>query len=574
MELINNLIYILKDYKKEFFRVLFIHLIHSFLISLPSGMLVLILWELFKDNIDYTYLWNLVGILAIALVIQLGISLIAYVKSSSLTFHVSKALRMKLGIHFFDLSLGLLKKYSNNELNTLFLQDIKTVEGFFSHTLVNIITGIINVILLMSFLFFMDARLALILLLGIVLIAPSLAVAGFIIKHFGIKHLNAKKKMTDELLEFCYGFRHIKTYNQTKDKLSSLKKTLYEFKIISLKLEIIPGPSLLISILVVELFFLFMIKYAMDYYTMQSISIPTFILFLILGYRVYEPVKLFLLEFLEMKYMNNSLNRIIKFLNLPKVQSKGVKEVPNFTINFENVNFNYDEKKVLEDITCKFEQDKISAIVGFSGEGKTTILNLIARFYDVNKGKVKIGGIDIKDLDLNYLYSILSEVFQDVYLFNDSIYENIKIAKTTASKEEVIKACKKANCMEFIEKLENGIDTKVGEGGFKLSGGEKQRISIARAILKNAPIVLLDEATSSLDAHNEVKIQEAILNLCKNKTVIIIAHKLKSIQNSDCIYVLNNKNIVYKGNHEGAIKNCGIYKQMWEYQQKSFEWKI
>ena len=574
MELINNLVYLIKDHKKEFLKILFIHLTHSFFVSLPSATLVLILWELFKDEVNYPYLWNLVIFLSIALVVQLIISKIAYVKSSSFTFIVSKDLRTKLGVHFFDLSLGRLKQYSNTELNTLFLQDIKTIEGFFSHTLVNIIAGIINVILLLVFLAFIDIRLTFILFLGIVLVAPSLAIASMFIKTLGKKHIKAKKNMANELLEFCYGFKHIKAYGSSEKKLSSLKETLHKFKNISLVLEILPGPSLLVAILTIELFFLVMLYYAMDYYAMGSISVSTLILFLILGYRVYEPVKLFLLEFLEMKYMNNSLNRIIEFLKIKKLQAGHIEQLDEFSIEFDEVSFSYDDKKVLEKLTCSFKQNQTTALVGFSGEGKTTILSLIARFFDVNGGSVKIGGVDIKELKIDYLYSIISEVFQDVYLFNDSIYNNIKIAKSNASKEEILKACKDANCLAFIDKLENGIDSKVGEGGFKLSGGEKQRISIARAMLKDAPIVLLDEATASLDTHNEKQINQALKKLCKDKTVIVIAHKLNSIKDADNIYVLNDKKILSQGKHESLINRCELYKQMWEYQEKSFEWRM
>lgn len=574
MQIIYNLIFILKDHKKEFYKVLVIHFFHSFLISFPSAILVVVFWELFKENIDYNYLWNLIIVLGISLVVQLFLSMKAYVKSSSFTFLVSRNLRMKIGMHFFNLSLGVLKKRSNNELNTLFLQDIKTIESFFSHTLVNIISGFINVVLLMFFLFFIDPRLAFILLLGIVLIAPFMAISSLAIKYLGSKHLKAKKEMTNELLEFCYGFRHIKTYNYTKQKLDKLKDTLNNFKVLSLKLEILPGPLILLSFIVSELFFLIMVYYALEFYDLKSITVPTLITFLILGYRVYEPVKLFLVEFLEIKYMNNSLNRIISFLKLAKLEDKNIKEVNNFDIKFTNVSFSYENKQVLENITCNFEQNKTSAIVGFSGEGKTTILNLIARFYELDSGMISIGNVNIKDLNLHYLYSIISEVFQDVYLFNASIYENIKIAKSNATKEEILEACKMANCLEFIEKLEDNIYTKVGEGGFKLSGGEKQRISIARAILKDAPIVLLDEATASLDSHNEEKIKKALNNLCKNKTVIIIAHKLNSIKDANTIHVLNNKKFVYKGIHDEVIENCEIYKQMWDYQLKSFDWKI
>lgn len=298
-------------------------------------------------------------------------------------------------------------------------------------------------------------------------------------------------------------------------------------------------------------------------------------LFLIIGYRLFEPIKVFLVDFLELKYMNNAIIRIKEILELKTIKRiPSFKKLKNSEIKFENVSFSYDNKELLKEINLTFPSNDISVLVGLSGEGKTTILSLIARFWEVKSGEIKLAGVNIKDIPIEELYLNISQVFQDVYLFDDTIYNNIQIAKINASKNQIIEACKKANCLEFIEKLENGFDTKVGEGGTKLSGGEKQRISIARAFLKDAPILLLDEPTSSLDSINEYFVQESIYKLTKNKTVIMIAHKLKMLKGIKNIYVINDKKIAQKGSFELLSKSDGLFKDMLAYQEKSLTWQV
>ena len=243
-------------------------------------------------------------------------------------------------------------------------------------------------------------------------------------------------------------------------------------------------------------------------------------------------------------------------------------------ICFENVSFSYLKgQNIINDISCSFKKNSLTAIVGPSGGGKSTMLKLIARFWDVDKGNIKIGGVPLTEIHPDNWLEKISMVLQDVYLFNETIRENIIFGNEKASEEDLIRAAKLAGCHEFIEKLPEGYDTVVGEGGSTLSGGEKQRISMARAILKNAPILLLDEPTSSLDAKNEVLVQKAISNLVKDKMVVMIAHRLKTIKNADHIIVLDKGRIVEEGNHKELLKKEGLYHKLWNLQNKSKEWK-
>jgi len=249
-------------------------------------------------------------------------------------------------------------------------------------------------------------------------------------------------------------------------------------------------------------------------------------------------------------------------------------DIENFSIEFDKVSFRYHEKDVLKEVTTKIPEKSFIALVGPSGSGKTTMTRLIARFWDVNSGCIRIGGKDIRTYEPDKLLKQISVVFQEVYLFNDTILNNIKIGKLDASIEEVKKAAIMARIDSFIEKLPNGYNTMVGEGGATLSGGEKQRISIARAILKDSPIILLDEATASLDPENELYIQKAIDTLVKDKTVIIIAHRLNTVVNADKIIVLEEGKIVEQGDHASLYENHHLYRHLWEEQSKTRNWKF
>jgi ATP-binding cassette subfamily B protein len=280
-----------------------------------------------------------------------------------------------------------------------------------------------------------------------------------------------------------------------------------------------------------------------------------------------------MVNYAEIKYSTVSAERIMEIQKQP-LQS-GTGEPPDGNrIEFDNVTFAYEHHDVLKNVSFSIEPNTITALVGPSGSGKSTATRLIARFWDVQGGCIRLGGKDIKEIDPGKLLSRISMVFQDVYLFKDTIGNNIRVGKMGASQEEIEEAARQACCHDFITALPKGYDTPVGEGGCTLSGGEKQRVSIARALLKNAPIVLLDEATASLDPENETNVQRAINALVADKTVVIIAHRLKTVRGADKIIVLNNADVVEQGRHQELMYNEGLYHQLWTLQQQSAGWRM
>jgi ABC-type multidrug transport system, ATPase and permease components len=304
-----------------------------------------------------------------------------------------------------------------------------------------------------------------------------------------------------------------------------------------------------------------------------SLDLLTFVMFLVIGSRVYDPLTSALMKFAELRYDERAGERILGLMKEPEMNGSGT---PNGStdIIFQNVSFGYGEKEVLHNVSAVMKQGTLTALVGPSGSGKSTMLKLCARFYDPSGGKVFFGGMDEAGLDPEKLMQKISMVFQDVYLFQDTVGNNIRFGRENATEEEIAAAAKKACCYDFIMDLPKGFDTMVGEGGCTLSGGEKQRISIARAILKNAPVILLDEATASLDPENEVEVQKAISELITGRTVIVIAHRLKTIKNADHIIVLEEGRVAEEGTHEKLLEKKGLYHKLWTIQAQSGGWTI
>lgn len=307
-----------------------------------------------------------------------------------------------------------------------------------------------------------------------------------------------------------------------------------------------------------------------------TITLPYLIGAMLFAFSIFIPLKTLYAESSRLTVMASCLDRIEALFEERTLPDEGRKHIEAVTegpeIEFRHVSFSYEDKETIHDVSFTASKDTMTALVGPSGGGKTTLANLLARFWDINNGSIMVRGVDIRDLPLSELMKQISMVFQRVYLFQDTVYANIVMGRPDATKEEVIEACRKARCYDFIMSLPDGFDTIIGEGGASLSGGEKQRISIARCILKDAPIVILDEATASIDLDNERYIQEAISELVKGKTLLVIAHRLNTIMNADQIIVISDGRIAEKGTHERLLAENGIYTRFIEARTSSLGW--
>ena len=572
--MIKNLKYITSFNKSETRRVMLWEIVHSIFIAAPSGILLIIIRELFSPTPDTGKIWAVTGLMAVMLVIQFFIAARSMVKSNIYVYGLSTQMRIKLGNRIQKFSLGFFKQRDPGEIASIVLQDVANFEGIFGHSIGNLASAAFGTVVLSGFLLVYDWRLALCLLAALPMIYPILQLANYFVTKLGKKQIEARNTVGAKFLEYVQGIRHLKSYGLTGEKHQALEASFDDLRKKSIRLEAVPGPFIVTAAIVFEIGFILMLALGLYYLSHQTISTPVLITFLIMGYNLYNPLKVVMVDYLVLRYMNESLTRIIDVMHEPTMETDG-NEIPEaYDISFENVNFGYQDKLTVKNLNFEVPEKSMLALVGHSGSGKTTIASLIARFWDPVSGSIKVGGSDIRNINQDKFYNLISEVFQDVYLFDDTIFNNIKIGKPNATDQEIFEAAEKAQVLNFTWELPDGMETLVGEGGNKLSGGQKQRISIARALLKDAPIVLLDEATASLDPENEIFIQQAILELVRSKTVVVIAHKLATIKGADQILVLNEGSIAEQGTHHQLLQKEGIYHKMWHIQQRASGWKV
>ena len=383
------------------------------------------------------------------------------------------------------------------------------------------------------------------------------------------------RKISDNVQECLDSVKDIKSYNYEKEYLKKLQNNNSGLQKARIRGELITGSLVTSSQLLLKLGMLSVVFVGIGLLVNNQIDLFTLLMFIITSTIIFAPVESALMYLAEITSVDVKVKRMNEIENKTLKGGKTDYSVSNYDIHFENVTFSYDdEKDVIHDISFTAKQNEVTALIGPSGGGKSTVSKLAANFWNPNRGSVKIDDIDISTVNNEKILENYSIVFQDVILFNGSIFDNIKIGKKDATEEEIYKVAKMARCDEFVDKLPEGYDTIIGENGRLLSGGQRQRISIARALLKDAPIIILDEATSFLDVENETYIQEALNSLIKDKTVIIIAHRMRTIRNVDKIIVLDDGRIVEEGNPNNLYAENGLFTKMVDIQNKSEEWLL
>lgn len=481
--------------------------------------------------------------------------------------------RANLAEHIRKLPLGFLMSKSSGELGHTMMNDFTQLENTATNNLAQLISGTMIPIFAFIGLLFLDWRMAMAMFAGFPVTILILWGVSRLERKMGTNHAHAKIVQANRLQEYLDGMKIIKAYNLRGENFKRLEQAFYRFMKESIKLEGGLGPFFLVAIAFMQTGLSFMTIAGVYLILGGEITVPLFALFLLMGTRIFDPLSVAIMRLPAFKYDVMAGERIVSLLEEPVM--KGDKEPPeHHDIRFENVTFGYNKNIVIDHISAEMKEGELTAIVGPSGSGKSTLLRLIARFYDPQAGKVLFGGMDEREMDPEKLMAKLSMVFQDVYLFQDTIRNNIRYGREDATQEEVEAAAKEACCHDFIMKLPQGYDTMVGEGGSTLSGGERQRISIARAMLKNASVLLLDEATSSLDPENELEMQKAISRLIQGRTVIMIAHRLKTVVKADNIIVMDKGKVVEQGKHEELIACGGLYAKLWDIQSRTSGWKI
>ena len=546
---------------------------------LPVGLYALLIYMWVEPLTGGEIIDPNLGMFIVLILIVLGIIFALAWKQYHFVFNTtyteSEKRRINLGENLRKLPLSFFENRDLADLTATIMNDCTDLEHVFSHAIPQLLGSIISLCLVAIGMLTFDWRLGIALLWPVPVAFAILYASKVLIYRGGEIVMADLLDCGDRMQECIESVRDLKSYNHQDEyfgKISALTSKIEKSRI---KAELMAAAGVITGRVVLNLGIVSVILLG-SYLIMNSqVSLFTLLIFLIASATVYAPVENGLMFLSEILMMDIKIERTKEIESLVVEEGLGDYSLDGYDIEFRDVDFNYDDlKNVLSDINFTAKQGEVTALVGPSGGGKSTVSKLAARFWDPVSGRVTLGGQDLSKLDSEKLLENFSIVFQDVILFNTSILENIRVGKKDATDEEVIEAAKLAECDEFVQKLPDGYDTVIGENGELLSGGQRQRISIARAMLKDANVILLDEATSFLDVENESKIQKALSELIKNKTVIIIAHRMRTIANADKIIVLDEGRISEQGSPEELLAQNGLFKKMVDLQNLSGEWVI
>ena len=518
-------------------------------------------------------IWNSVWILLGSI---LGKCLMKYLISiymSANGYNVFCEKRLEIGDRMKRAPMGFFSEQNLGMINTALSSATTELENFSMVAVENMVGGIIQAVCVMGVLLAFNWKVALLALVGLLLSSSTLKLIKSRTTKQAPRREAAREMMVTKIIEYIRGISVVRSFGRQPD--DEIHQVLEETKDANITME-----KQVMSVVhlykgVLEVFSGLMIGCSAWLMFTGELSFPIGVMFLVSSFMIYGQMETMGNGAFLLRTLDSSLNRMEKVMNIP-VMDEGAKHIDtkNCDIELKNVSFGYEKRPIIKNVSIKIPQGTTTAIVGYSGSGKTTLCNLIARFWDVDAGEILFGGHNVKEFSCDELLGHISMVFQNVYLFNDTVENNIKFGKPDATLEEVEQAAKKACCYDFITEFPDGFQTIIGEGGSTLSGGERQRISIARAILKDAPVVILDEATSSVDPENEHELLKAIKELTMNKTLITIAHRMTTVREADQIIVLSDGEVVQRGTHKELFAQEGIYKNFLTIRTQSVGWHI
>ncbi len=552
--------------------------LHNLSVMLPTILLLFVASDMIRSYLEGKNMSHSLfiywGAALMLLILIYWVYNFTYEKIYIGAYEESANTRIKLAEKIRMLPLSYFGNKDLSDLTSTLMDDTSTVEHTLSTDLTEVFGGIISSAVILLTLFFFDWRMSLSLLICLPISIFVIAISHRASSSSNWKNRNAKLNVSEGIQEYLENIKILHASPNKQTYRFGVEKKIKRVVRTSIIYEVVMGVFISIAYNILRIGIGLVVVTGSYLITHGELDLITYLLFLFVAARIYDPLTTVFFKMGEFFYSFVSASRIREIQDYPAQEGSSDVKLNSYDITFEHVSFAYNTDTVINDVSFKVKQGEITALVGPSGCGKSTLSKLASRFWDVSKGQILIDGKNINDIDPETLLGYYSIVFQDVVLFNDTIYNNIKIGKKDASKEEIIAAAKMARCEEFISKLPEGFDTVIGENGKTLSGGERQRISIARAFLKDAPIVLLDEATASLDPENETLIQEAIGKLIKNKTVLIIAHRLRSVEDCDKIIVLKEGKIMEMGRHKELMSLNGLYHHLFELQRESSKWGI
>ena len=554
-------------------------LLFAFLSGLFSALqfaaLFVVIGALVSNNRDGQFIWISLGIMGVSLIGRIITTYFSTMKQTETGYCMVAEKRIHIGDRLRYIPMGYFNKNSIGDITAIVTTTLGDVENSAARVLVSVLGGYFNSVALVIVLLIFDWMIGLVAVAGVLL---YLAVAELALRKSAAQssvRQHTQESLVTSVLEYIQGMGIVKAFGLERDSAQSIRNAIQSSCRNNLKLTKASIPYDAIKQVVVRVFSILLLLASIWLWLGDSLPLVYGLILVIASFMVFNDLENAgnMASLLQM--LAASMDTANAIDDTPIMDEKGADITPKTSeIVFDKVDFSYADRKILDQVSFTIPEKTTTAIVGPSGAGKTTMCNLIARFWDVDSGKITIGGMDVQDFKLDSLMKSISMVFQSVYLFADTIENNIKFGCQDATHEQVVEVAKKACCHDFISALPDGYDTMIGEGGGTLSGGEKQRISIARAMLKNAPIIILDEATSSVDPENEDELQHAIEALTHDKTIIMIAHRLKTVRNADQILVLNNAHIVQRGTHAELIQQSGLYADFISARKEAIGWKL
>ena len=543
----------------------------TFLSFVPLGAALMFFENYINETLTNTSWLTAFGLLLVGVIMRILVRYYMDKNQYSAIYQIFYGERIKIADHLKKVNMGFFTDDNVGNVTTTLVNGMAFIEEQCMNSLITVFTSVINIVVISIMLLTMDY------ILGIIFILTTICIWILLIPYqrksivYSKEHNVANEVLTGAIIEYVKNISVIKSFHLLgkHERLNSAFTVRRKTDLDGEKLNIpyIIGAMIIMAISVATMIFRTIGQ-------AEIAPLYNVVILAIFAFYVFRALETVVLKLGVINIANDSLGKIEALYDEKELSINGDKKPNGYDVEFKDVSFAYEDKNVIDGISFILKENSMNALVGLSGSGKSTLVNLIPRFFDIQNGSIKIGGVDIREMSQETLYGCISMVFQNVYLFKDTIYNNIVFGNDDASKDDVINACKKAKCYDFIMALPDGFDTLVGEAGLSLSGGERQRISIARAILKDAPIILLDEATASVDPDNELDIQEAINALVENKTILVIAHKLSCVKNADKILVIDNGKLVQEGIHDELSQKDGLYSSLWQKRMNSKSWKI
>ena len=561
--------------RKQFYLSIFLGVFNALFVAMRIPAVFVVIRALLEGGLSANDAWIAVGIILSSIVLQTLVSMKTTMLQTRGGYNTASFKRMEIAEHLRYVPMGYFNSEGLGKVTSIATNTMENLSGIATRCVMVITKGVITTLVIIAFMFFFNVWIALVALAAMIIYLIGTEIMIRAESSDSDKAIKAQETMVSRILEYVRGIAEVRNFDLYGKSITNVDEPIDRFTEYSTRMETVYEVAMFLLSSLNKISGVVMMLMSVAFYLNGTMSLVYAVMMIICSFMIFESLDQVGAFNGLTRTIENCVDKANEALSAPTMDIDGKEITPeNMTLTVRNVDFSYDTKKIIDDISFEIPEKTTAAFVGPSGGGKTTITQLLARFWDVDNGQVLLGGTDVREYSYDSLMRNFAFVFQNVYLFNDTIENNIRFGKPDASRDDVIRAAKAACCHDFIMELPNGYDTVIGDGGVSLSGGERQRISIARAIMKDAPIIILDEATANVDPENENLLIKAVESLTKEKTVIMIAHRLKTVENADQIFVINHGKIVQHGRHSELMNEDGIYSRFIGERKEAAGWKL